>query len=248
MAHLNPDAIPKNDDIVSQMEKTKAKLSRMIRKQLEMWPIWTEWMEKVPGCGAVLAAKLINLFYYRFEPVCAACGGSLKKDESAFVCQACGKEAKGEGVLKYNIGFKEFANISKWWAYLGMHTVDGKKPRRQKGVVANWSTEGRTTCYHLGDQFIKQGGLYRGFYDERKKKREKTHPDASAGHRHVMSKNETVKLFLAHMWTVDCLLRGVEPTKPYAGTIMGHTGIIDPFYFEPETPCNPKSLCERHAA
>jgi len=231
MAHLNPDAIPKNDDIVTQMEKIKNKLSRMINRQLEYWPIWTEWMSGVPGCGATIGARLITLFYYRFDAVCD-CGGRLEKVDKAFVCADCGKKARGEGVLKHDIGFKHFANISKWWAYMGMHTVDGMKPRRAKGKVANWSTQGRTACYHLGDQFVKQGGKYREFYDMRKKKREKTHPEASKGHRHAMAKNETAKLFLAHMWTVDCYLRGVEPTKPYAGTIMGHTGIIDPFYYD----------------
>ena len=100
--------------------------------------------------------------------------------------------------------------------------------------MANWSTPGRTVGFHLGESFIKQGKghLYREFYDERKRKAEKDHPEITKLHRHNMARNEMVKLFLSHFWQVQRAIDGKPLTEPYAGAIMGHTHLIEPFYLD----------------
>lgn len=233
LCHLNPEAAVAHDDIIKAMESIKGKLSRQIDKQLAYWPIWTEWMRNVPGCGPAIASKLIILYYYRFQPICGDCGGDLEKKEGSMICQACGKAAKKEGVLKYRIGLKHFPKVSSWWHYMGVHCDStGHKPKRKAGVVCDWSSQGRAIAFQLGEQFIRQGGRYREFFDARKTKREQTHPDASKLHRHNMARNEAAKLFLSHFIQVAKTIAGEEFTKPYAGVILGHTNIIDPFYFE----------------
>jgi hypothetical protein len=123
------------------MESTKGKIARLIEKELTMFPVWNIWLEKVPGIGPFIGAKLILFFNYRHVPICRDCDGDLEKIEGGFVCKDCDKEAKGDGVLKYRIERRDFPNISKWWAYLRRHTVDGVMPKRKAGVVSNWSTE-----------------------------------------------------------------------------------------------------------
>ena len=231
LCHLNPDAKTKNDEVVAAMESIKGKLGRDIGKQLSYWPIWTEWLKGVPGCGPWLAGKLIMLYYYRFTPICKDCGSDLEKKDGGMICTGCGKAAKKDGVLEYRIGMKEFNKVSSWWKYNGLHVQDGKKPKRKSGVVSDWSNTGRVVAYQLGEQFVKQGGLYREFFDIRKAKRELTHPEASKGHRNAMAKNETAKLFFAHFIQVAKTLDGEDFTKPYAHTVMGHTNFVDPFYF-----------------
>lgn len=63
-----------------------------------------------------------------------------------------------------------FSTVSKLWAYLGLHVVDGKAPRRARGTKANWSPEGRKTCFVLGENIVRSGGdgPYRAAYDEKK--------------------------------------------------------------------------------
>ncbi len=231
--HINPEMTPENDDLVQRLEKLKGRLGRQIGKQLVYWPLWSEWLEKVPGIGPGYAGRLIFFHYYRMEPVCQKCGGDLRKAEGGMHCAACGQTAAGDGILSYRIGRRHFPKVSSWWHFMGMHVVDGKKPKRAKGQLADWSTPGRTLCHLIGQQFVKTPGHYRDFYDLRRARREKTHPDASKGHRHNMAAHETAKLFLAHLWHVARVLDGKEPTRPYAHTVMGHTQFIAPFYFEP---------------
>ena len=236
----NPDVEAKHDALLQGegrgegLESLKNRLARKIEKELQFFPIYTEWMKHVPGMGTYTSAGLILLYYYRFVPSCKKCLTPLLKQEGTYWCETCQKSAKGDGNLTFTIQLKDFRNIGKWWAYLGMHCDDeGRKPKRKKGTQVTWSPKGRKIGYYMGDQVAKQKkGPYYDFYQERLKKREKTHPDATAFHRKNMAKNETAKLMLAHFWTVARTLDAKPVTAPYAQTIMGHTGIIDPFYFD----------------
>lgn len=84
-----------------------------------------------------------------------------------------------------------FATVSKLWAYLGLHTVGwtevdgrhvgGRAPKREKGVRANWSPQGRVLCHQLAESIVKMGagGEYRRVYDEKRAEyfaRERTGP------------------------------------------------------------------------
>jgi len=241
LAHLNKDAEAKHQDEIISIERIKDQLGRRIVNDLECFPIWTDWLKYLPGIGPAIAGHLVILYYVRFVPICEACGHDLVKTEATngqragFRCSECGKPAKGEGILKTRIEEKDFRNISSWWHYMGCHVVDGKKPRKKRGCVSDWSSTGRAVAFQIGEQFIKKPPqhLYRGFYDERRKKRDGTHPEATKLHRLNMARNETAKLFLAHFWEVARTLDGKEVTAPYAETIMGHTGILKPFYWEP---------------
>jgi len=236
---LNPDADPKHDPFLngtkqsSGLEQIKSRLSRAIEKDLLAWPIYTDWMRHVPGIGPAIAGRLIMLYYYRFTPVCT-CGAVLEKKDGTFWCPACEKSVKGDGVTKHRIELRDFPNISKWWAFMGMAVLDGKKPRREKGKRQNWSSVGRATCYLIGDQFNRQTTKtpYGAFLLERKARIERLQPEVKKGHRLNRARHEAAKLFLAHFWAVARTLDGLTVTPPYAGTIMGHTGIVEPFYFE----------------
>jgi len=242
---LNPEANAKHQDEVKALDSIKGKVSRRIEKILEYYPVWTEWMEKVPGVGPYIGGNLVLLYYYRFVPVCD-CGSPVEKKEvqkedgekfNTFWCPVCEKSIKGDGVLKHQIQEKDFETISAWWAYCGRYPVEGKLPKRKKGVVSNWSSLGRKLGYDFSESVNKQKPehLYKAFFLNAKKKRERTHPgDKQKGHRHNMAKNEVYKLFLAHFWTVARTLDGKKVTPPYAETILGHTGILEPFYFEKE--------------
>lgn len=217
----------------------KGMLSRRIEKALPLWPIWNQWLEKIPGIGPAIGGQLILLYYYKFIPICDDCGKDIDTEAEKWACSACGKVAKGGGLLKYRVALRDFPNISKWHKYMGMHVEDGKKPKRQKGQQSNWSTPGRTLAYQIGDQFNRRNAAdhpYKAFLEARKRKRQQTHPNASKGHVMNMARHEAGKLFLSHFWAVAREIAGLPVTEPYAGTIMGHTGIIQPFYWGQEGP------------
>jgi len=216
------------------LETIKGRALRQIEKELKFWDVWTEWLKDFPGIGGYLAARLIIFFNYRFVPICKDCGGKLEREEGTMICQDCGKKAKDDGLLEYTTEKRDFPTISKWWAFMGRHTVDGNMPKRKKGQMSNWSTPGRTIGFHIGDQFNRQkeDNPYKKFMLDRKRRHEKNHEDWTKGHIHNAARNETVKLFLSHFWTVSRLLDGKPVSAPYAGALMGHTNIVQPFFWD----------------
>lgn len=58
-------------------------------------------------------------------------------------------------VVSTSGGFDRFDDVASLWHYYGMHVVDGKAPKRAKGVPMDWSPFGRLTAYQLGDVIIK---------------------------------------------------------------------------------------------
>ncbi len=228
---LNPEADPCHQDEIVIMQSLKGKISRRIEKELDLYPIWESWLIGIRGIGPFIAGKLIMLYYYRFVPICPECG----TDYIEFICPDCGKKAKGGGVLKFRIEKKDFSTVSKWWAYMGRgHDENGNIVKRKKGEQSNWSTEGKMIGYQIGDQVNRQSEehLYKKFLLERKKKREKTHPDVPKGHRHNMGLNETAKLFLSHFWHVARTLDGKSTEGPYVEVHLKHGHIIAPYYWD----------------
>lgn len=216
------------------LETVKGRINRLIGKELPEFDVWERWLKDVPGIGNVIAAELIMLYYYRFTPVCKECMADLEKIDGTLWCPGCEKSVKGDGNLDHKLGYKDFATISKWWAYMGRDIKDGKMRKRTKGVTSNWSASGRKLGFTIGDSFNKQtpDHKYKAVLLEEKAKYERKQPDITKGHRHNMARNNAVKLFLSHFWTVCRTLDGKPVTKAYAQTIMGHTNWVEPFYFE----------------
>ena len=220
---------------------------------LEAYPLYTEWLRKIPGIGEFLAAKLILLYYFRFVPICKDCGAELVKEPkgedqeegrngggNTFVCSGCGKKAKGEGNLSHKVMLKDFQMLSGWRHYMGRDNdpVTGRMRKRARGETMSFSPEGRRITYMIGDQLIKQTpSPYRAYYDKRREYRESTHPGpAKKNHRHQMSRNEVSKLLLAHMWMVARHIEGKPITKPwiFENEVGGvrHSHVIQPYFWE----------------
>jgi len=247
LAHLNPEAKAKHDDIAIDLEKMKGRVSRRLEKELYFFPIWERWMKGISGVGPWIGAALVKEYYFRFVPICKKCGadmpempkggnGADDKKRKAWKCIECGSKAKGEGIIESRIERKDFPKISSWWHYMGVHVENGKKARAHSGV-AKGGRRGRAIAYQLGEQFIKQNGEhpYKAFYNRVKAKRERTHPDATKLHRHNMARHEAAKLFLSHFWAVARELEGLEVTEPYAATLLGEQhNVIKPYFWEPK--------------
>jgi hypothetical protein len=64
---------------------------------------------------------------------------------------------------------ERFATVSKLWAYMGLHVVDGAAPRSRRGRPARWSAQGRVICHQIGVAIVRLGaGRYRVAYDRKK--------------------------------------------------------------------------------
>jgi len=228
------------------LNSVKTQLTSRIEKELQWWPIWSEWMVNIPGIGPAIASQLIMLYYYRFIPVCTDCKGNLikkavadkktGKEINTLFCEVCQKSVKGEGNLQHRIELKDFPRISSWWHYLGRHVVDGEMPKRRKGVQVDWSTKGRTVGYQISEQFNRPPKTcpYRIFLLRQKgkhlKKNDTREKPWTKVHIHNAARNEVAKLFLSHFWQVARELDGLPVTEPYVGKHLGHD-IIPPYYW-----------------
>lgn len=240
----------KAENVVEEgLETVKGRITRDIEKELTAWDIWDLWLKGVPGIGPWLAAELIIMFYYKFSPVCKDCGGDLEKktvttedgkEINSLACVDCGKVSNKDGLLEHKIIFRDYPTISKWWAFLGRHTVDGNMPKRKSGEQSNWSTHGRTVTYHIGEQWNRQkeSHPYKALLLDRKKKHQKKNSgrdkEWTLGHIQNAACSETTKIFLSHFWTVARVLDGKEVSGPYSEVILGHTNISAPFFLEGE--------------
>jgi len=78
-----------------------------------------------------------------------------------------------------DIGSPErFQTVGQLWAYAGQHVRDGKAPRREKGIPANWNSSLQVTLHKVVSSFVKLKGNdrclgrqlydnYRAYYIER---------------------------------------------------------------------------------
>ena len=244
---LQADGVdPKLDNILGREDKSpglitiKGRLERNIRADIEDWPVWLEWGRNVPGLGAAKGAgPLILGYYYKFNPVCKDCGGDLKllkdaedDEKKTYLCLECGK--KSEGMLTHRMAIRDYPKISNWWTMCGRG--DPKYKKRRKGCSEQEAKKAgsprlKQSGFHLADSFIKQTNKYYEFYIQVKDEYRLKQPEWTKMKCSNYAKNNMIKLFLSHWWQVAREIDELPITEPYASTILGHTGVIKPFYW-----------------
>ncbi|GAI19021.1 unnamed protein product, partial [marine sediment metagenome] len=65
-------------------------------------------------------------------------------------------------------GIEAFDTVSKYWAWWGLHVVDGHAAKRRRGENINWNPKMRTLSWKIGRQFVMQGRGYRQIIDKEK--------------------------------------------------------------------------------
>lgn len=145
-------------------------------------------------------------------------------------------------------GIAAFPTVSKYWAWWGLHVVDGRAPRRRRGDRINWSPKMRTLAWKIGKQFVMQGRRYRDIYlgykrrllrerptprdcpryEECKKALKRREEPACRGHIEAMARRYAVKMFLSHLWEKWRRLEGLPVRGPYALERLGHTTKVEP--------------------
>lgn len=111
-------------------------------------------------------------------------------------------------------------HISSFWAYAGLHVIEGKAPRRKKGEKLNYSTQARTLCWKVSDSFIKQRTTpYREIYDRVKAEETAKLKDSGKGwklHADLRARRRMVKQFLADFWVYWRKAEGLPVSPPYS--------------------------------
>jgi len=138
--------------------------------------------------------------------------------------------------LIYYVGYGErYEHVSSLWKHWGLHVVNGKAPKRQKGTKVDWNPKLRTLAWKIADQFIKQRTpLYRDIYDKEKERQlrlmenKAENAPESRGHAENRARRKMVKIFLQHYWVTARKMAGLPVTEPYAIAKLKHPHYIEP--------------------
>ena len=122
-----------------------------------------------------------------------------------------------------DIGSPErFQTVGQLWAYAGEHVIDGKAPRRKKGVPANWNGNLRMTLFKVTESFVRLKNnddcFGRQLYDEyRAYYVERDGPEAKGVDK--KAKRRVAKDFLRCMWLAWLESRNLpQPGQPHRET------------------------------
>jgi len=160
--------------------------------------------------------------------------------------QLAQKTENGGYLIPVRRGIEAFDTASKYWAWWGLHVVDGGAAKRRRGENINWNPTMRTLAWKIGKQFVIQGRGYRQIYDnekdrlnaqrlpvgacsryeECKAKLKNRKEPACKGHIDAMARRKAVKLFIAHLYQTWRGLEGLPSRPPYVMEYMGHTGMV----------------------
>ncbi len=138
-----------------------------------------------------------------------------------------------------------FDNISKLWAYCGQAVVNGKSPKRTKGITIHYNPKMKSLTWVVSDCLMKSNkGYYRRVYNlDKIKQLARIYPvgelfkkygkpyknsdvNLSKGHIHNRALRKMRKRFLSHYWEASRELIGLPTIKTYVAGILGHNHII----------------------
>lgn len=109
----------------------------------------------------------------------------------------------------------ERSNPAKLWAYCGLHVVDGRRPRRVRGVQCNWSNTAKMRARLIAESCIKQAhSPYRPVYDREREKWATR--DTTDGHRHNHALAVVAKAMLLDLWREARYVRELPTEKEAA--------------------------------
>lgn len=188
-----------------EMEKAEGSQFRRLESILEEFPVYSEFLIGVKGCGPAMSAIIIS----EIDIAKARYVSSLWKFCGLDVVRV-GEEEQGRSRRKEHL--REIKYLDK----------DGKEATRV-GITFNALLKTKLTGV-LGGCFIKAGNeTYRKIYDDYKRRLE-NHPkwkDRTKGHRHNAAIRYMIKQFLMDLYVAWRPLEGLEVAKPYHEAKLG---------------------------
>lgn len=188
-----------------QSEAAESDQFKLLKKSLDAFPIWTEWLTDVCGVGPAMAGVIISEIdiaaakyassIWAYAGLDVAADGAGRSRRKEHLVEREYKDKKGETQTRVGITFNPFLKT------------------KLVGV--------------LGSSFIKQPAdrcPYRGVYDEYKHRLEchPKHQEKTKGHRHNMAVRYMVKRFIVDLYAQWRGLEGLPVEPEYSEAKLGH--------------------------
>ena len=235
------------DDITEQEKSAK----RIAREVVSMTAIWDEFFENVNGIGECYATTLLAEIgeISRFKTPSAL--WAYFGQTAQYVLADC---SKGHKIMMSSDKHKTcpiFANQEDEPCGGDITITDRVQgvPKRKKGYHYLFNSTGKTLCWKIAGNLIKQGDdYYKNIYHTAKKYySNKAEADGliivpaeqlksvsakdkvkyiSLGHIDNRAKRKMVKTFLVHLWEAWREVEGLDTRPPYVIEKLGHQGYI----------------------
>ena len=238
------------DSIYTKAKSFEEDIKKLLEKDLQYKPLYTEYLKFVTGMGAVLTAgamayigdikrfpKISSLWQYcgyGANTICEECSTDKKKFWTYVEVEYTNQEGGKKKVKR----LKSMQKCNE----CGHPT----KPERQTAVAgyqSNWNTKIKTHFYKCAKQFVrysentKANSRYRNLYDEYKLEERRKNPEKikvdnktkyNDGHIDNRTLRKIAKLLLSHIWLIWRIQEKLPVTKPYGAKEENHN-VIWPF-------------------
>jgi len=214
------------EGIVRELRSVEQKLYLRLRKVLKQFPLWTEWMSCVKGCGAVTAAYVIGWL----DP---------DKPSPSHWWRYCGFGVVNGVAERRSRGEKTVYNPKLKTAMWNLTDAFVKRGGGYREALRHFYEE-ESQKINVGEVVLSERNVGMEYFDGEKWRpvtekvvREVRSPvpvRLAKAHVYARARRKVAKLFLSHAWTVWRLLEG-KPIRPhYAAERYGHLEYIMPVY------------------
>ena len=141
-------------------------LTKQLNTLLKQVPVWNYWLKDVKGVGPRLAGAILSRIAVKYQVVEKL--DNVTEIQRRFAVKFQNKP--GYLIPVYR-GIQAFPNVSKLWAYCGLHVEDGVAPRRRRGERVDWNpTLKMLLLGRLATSFIRtaRGEKYEQIYRKQK--------------------------------------------------------------------------------
>ena len=210
-AILPEQEIPQIIKVLERSQSMEKSIFDDIDREVKKFPIYTEFLSKVKGCGPAMSAILIS------------CIDIHKADTAAKITQYAGLNP---GMVRGKKKDKDGNIVTT------DDMVRGDRPT--KGYILPYNAFLKTKLMGvLATCFIKCGSQYRYYYDARKNRLmsselpvngndEKKWKDETKAHINMAAQRYMMKMFLQDLYGVWRKLEGLPVREPYQKEYLGH--------------------------
>lgn len=228
--------------LIDEAKKFENRIKARLASEVQKYPIYTKYLQKIQGIGVVISAGLIanigeiehfntisKLWMYAglgFNRYCPEC------EHPTFV-EVTYEDRNGH--KKKTKRLKPFNNCPE----CGNET-EPIIQKRTTGYQSNWSSKLKVLAWKLGQSFVKQDADksgYRRIYEQFRFTDRGFHPEKivtkgkttyNDGHIYNRAVRKTAKIFLSHLWITWRTMEKLPVREPYVEKVLGHD-IIKPF-------------------
>ena len=213
-AILDADELPVLNKVLEQSKDLEDNIAKVIEKEIKKYPVYTEFLKDVKGCGPKLSAVIIATIDIE------------KATTVSKIWQYAGlnpAKVKGKKSKEVN-GERVIYETDEW--------IRGDK--LTKGFVAPYNVFLKTNMLgKLADSFIKSKSPYTEFYYNMKQRLAESEKPVNGNpekmwknepliHRDRYAKRYMVKMFLADLYKNWRTIEGLPVRPPYQEEYLGH--------------------------